>query len=367
MRILMISDNLMKGGKERRMLELLRFFDTIKDIEILLIILKDQIDYPKVYELKNTKLHILTRKIKKDPFVFFRIFRLSKKFGPDIFHSWGSMPSVYIFLVALFMRKPLINAMIANAICKKFSKNWIRAKLTFPFSKIILANSRSGLEAFNVTKKKGRVIFNGFNLDRLLNLNTKNEIRAKYSLNKKFTIGMVAAFHDRKDYETYLEVADKMCESREDLTFLAIGDGKLLDFYRNKYAHNKNIHFTGNILDIEALINAIDIGVLLTNPRIHFEGISNALLEFMALGKPTIASRGGGTDELIKHNDNGLLIKPLSTEEFEKTLNELIKNSELRLKLGQNAREDINKRFSIESMAMQTIGLYKELVSQTDN
>lgn len=358
----MVTDNLMKGGKERRMLELLRYLENQKNIEVLLVLLKDRIDYPQVHDLRNTRLHIFTRKIKKDPTVFIKLWKLSRKFKPDVFHTWGSMPSVYTALITLFMRKPFLNAMIANAICKPFSKNWLRAQLTFPLSNIILANSEAGLKAFKVSPKKGRVIYNGFNMDRVQNLKPQTNIKDEYALNNTFVVGMVGAFHERKDYDTYLEVADKLSVNNENIRFLAVGDGKSLDSYKKKYSKNEKIIFTGNIQDVESLINVMDVGVLLTNPSVHLEGISNALIEFMALEKPVIASSGGGTDELILHGINGMLIEPLSKTNFETVLIDLINDKEKREKLGKNAKQDIKERFSIDRMVHQTLKLYQEML-----
>ena len=161
MNILMITDNLMKGGKERRIIELLRFFENEPDVRVQIIILRDKIDYPQIFELKKTKLIVLKRKIKKDPFIFSKIIKIVNDFKPQIIHSWGSMPSVYTFPLALFKRIVFINAMITNSKCRKYGSEWFRAKITFPFSDIILSNSTAGLRAYKASPKKGRVIYNG--------------------------------------------------------------------------------------------------------------------------------------------------------------------------------------------------------------
>ncbi len=360
----MIADSLVKGGKERRMLELLRYIDESNKYKVELIILKSKIDYNVIYELKNTRLIVIKRKIKKDPFVFYQVWKYSKEFKPNLIHVWGSMPAIYSLPIVLFSGVPLLNSMIANAKCDIFTKDWFRAKFLFPFSTIILANSHSGIEAFKVKSKKARVIHNGFNFDRLKNLKDSATIRKEYSVKTKYVVGMVAAFHPRKDYETYLEVSEEFCKERDDITFLAVGDGINKTILMDRYKSTSNIIFTGNVTDVEQLISIFDIGILLSNTNKHLEGISNSILEMMALGKPVIATRGGGTDEIIQHNICGVLIDPLNKVQLKQGLQLLIDNSVMRLQIGRSAKKKIETDFSIQQMCSKTAEIYKNILIQ---
>ena len=86
----------------------------------------------------DISMHFLIRKCRKDPLIFFRIFKLCREVKPDIIHSWGAMPSIYSFPIASILGIKFINAMIRNAPrkIKIFSKLWIISKITFPFSDI---------------------------------------------------------------------------------------------------------------------------------------------------------------------------------------------------------------------------------------
>ncbi len=357
----MITDNLMKGGKERRLLELLRYFDNINSIQIKLVLLKDLVEYPSVFELKRTEVIILKRKIKKDPTVYFKLWSIVSSFRPDLVHSWGTMPSVYMFSICALKNIPLLNAMITNAMCVKYSSTWYRAKLTFPFSKIVLANSQAGLDAYSVPIKKGRVIYNGFNFDRFNNRKNEYNVKVKYGVETPICVGMVASFTKRKDYETYLNVASEICKKRNDITFFAIGDGPMLADYKVRYKDCENIVFTGNVMDVESIINILNVGVLLSNPSFHLEGISNALMEMMACGVPVIASKGGGTDELIDHLKTGILVSSCNSREYTKWLLKVIEDEDISERLSKNAINIITKKFSIESMGGNTLKLYNNI------
>ena len=110
----MVIDNLMRGGRERRLVELLKGLLKTEDIHIELVILSRKIEYKEVFDL-GLPIHILERKPKKDPRVFFRLFQICKRFAPNIIHSWGLMSSIYAIPTAKLLRAKFINANIYDA------------------------------------------------------------------------------------------------------------------------------------------------------------------------------------------------------------------------------------------------------------
>ena len=85
MRILLVNDSLIRGGKERRMIELIKGLLDRDDVAVELALLSDVIDYPEIHDL-DIPLHIFIRKPKKDPRVAIRIYRLAQTFQPNIIH-----------------------------------------------------------------------------------------------------------------------------------------------------------------------------------------------------------------------------------------------------------------------------------------
>ena len=98
MKVLMISESLVGGGKERRMLEIIKGLKGC-DVTIYLILLKPTQDFTDIDHL-NIEIIWLQRKYKKDLLAFYKIYKLCKKINPDLIHSWGSMPSVYVIPIA---------------------------------------------------------------------------------------------------------------------------------------------------------------------------------------------------------------------------------------------------------------------------
>ena len=73
MKIFMLIDSLVKGGRERRLIELLKSFSVNENIEVGVVIFSKKVEYPEIFDL-NVQLHFLERKPKKDPRIFYRLY-----------------------------------------------------------------------------------------------------------------------------------------------------------------------------------------------------------------------------------------------------------------------------------------------------
>jgi len=177
MKILQIIDSLGSGGKERQLVETLKFLSGIDGINSELVVMSDDIHYSYIDDL-NIKTYLVIRKSKKDLSIFFKFYRLFKETRPDVIHSWSSMCSVYAIFAAKMLGIKFVNGFLRNAppSLRTNGKEQIRAKLTFPFSDIIAANSFAGLKAYNVPLKKSVCLHNGFDFNRINGLDKKKQL-----------------------------------------------------------------------------------------------------------------------------------------------------------------------------------------------
>jgi len=356
LKILFIVDSLGPGGRERRSVQLLKALDKISYLNCNLIVLSNVIFYTEIYNL-DININIFERKTKKDISILYKIYKLCRSWKPDIIHTWGSMSAVYACPVTKFMKIKFINTMIADAPDKLYRKIFFRSRLTFPFSDIIQANSYAGLKAYNV-KKKGCVIYNGFDFKRLDSVKDPDLIRKKYNINCKYIVGMVASFSDYKDYGSYIIAANNILSKRNDITFICVGDGKRIDIIKKIVDNRVGIIFTGRIEDVESVVNIFDVGVLST----YTEGISNSIMEYMALGKPVIATNGGGTKEIVIDGVTGFLMPEKSPSILEEKILYLINNRALRESMGYEGKKQIQEKFNIDIMVNRQIELYRNLI-----
>ena len=362
MKILFFIDGLIAGGKERRLLELMKGIKTGFDVEFELVVMNRDIHYRQVFDL-GIKIHYLIRKTKKDASVFYKFYKICKSFKPDIIHCWDSMTAVYSIPASKLLKIKLINGMVVDA-PERFNfsdKYWLRTKFAFLFSDIIIGNSKAGLKAYHAPLKRSVYIYNGFDFKRVKNIEAPEIVKSKFNIKSSIVVLMVGAFGDRKDYDSFIEAAKIICDEKNDIEFIAVGDGKNFERISEKIGQNMNgrIKLLGRQSDVESIINISDICVLTTNVKIHGEGISNSILEYMAMGKPVIASCGGGTNEIVEDSVTGFLINPLSPRELAEKIETLIDNPELRTKLGRAGMEKIKSTFSIDLMVGEYISLLR--------
>ena len=363
-KILHLIDNLGAGGRERQLIELVKKLDSNSNIHCSILTFSKTVHYQKI-AYYNTPVFTIERRYKKDISLFFQLWRYISSNRPAILHTWSSMTAVYAAPLSRVLRIPLINGMVRSAHFKMSysDERWIRARLTFPFSNVIISNCRAGLRAYGVPSRKAICIPNGFDFNRLKGLEDPSLIRAKYGIHTSKIVGMVASFSKNKDYRKYIRVAINVLRRRQDVTFLAIGDGNHLPLIKALVPSKlrKRIKFLGRLDNVESIINTFSIGVLITDISKHGEGLSNSIMEYMASGKPVIATDYGGNCELIKHGFSGYLVSRNDPSLFEAYIHRLLDDVELASILGKNGRNTITDEFSINKMVNRYKNLYNRI------
>lgn len=362
MKVLFFIESLRAGGKERRIVELLKGLKDLKEVQIELVITREEIHYPEVHQL-GIPIHIIKRRIlKKDPLLFVKFYWLARKIRPDIIHVWGHMVAVYAVPTKWLLHIPILNNEITDATP---NQKLIGKSIVFKASDKIIANTKAGLMAYQAPESKSGVIYNGFNFNRIASLQKPDSIRNKFKITTPHVVAMVASFSDYKDWSTYIKAAIQISSRVADITFLCIGDGDDSHYRKIAHDHSGRILFLGRQENVEAIVNVCTLGVLMTNVNNHAEGISNALMEFMALGKPVIATNFGGSVELIESGTSGYLIDAFSVVQLVDKIEYLLTHDLEREKMGEAARIRIQTSFSIESMIShfysEYISLYKTI------
>lgn len=363
MKILFFTESLTSGGKERRILELIQYLREHTDYEISLVITEDIIDYDYVYQLGIPLIIIKRERLKYDPKPFLKFYRYCREFKPDIIHAWGRMTTFYAIPTKLIRKIPLISSMIADAKrdYKIFSFDYLFFSSNILFSNVILANSKAGLTAHKVKSHKAKVIWNGVHLERFMQKYDVKKVKEELNVTTDFMLVMVAAFSLLKDYDLFLDVAKGIGKIRNDVTLIGVGFGSEWERIqqRIKDEHISNVILIGKRKDVESIMAASDIGILCT----YAEGISNSIIECMALGKPVISTDiVGGSKEIILEGETGYCIER-NAEKIVASIDYLLNNSELRILMGKKAKERISSCFSIKRMSEEFKLIYEDVLT----
>ncbi len=173
-------------------------------------------------------------------------------------------------------------------------------------------------------------------------------------------IGTIGEFTKNKGQEFLIEeIENKFPSSNFKFLIIGFGEEKLnLESQIESVAAEDlgdKVFLIDGLSNAAKYLKAFDIFVL---PSLK-EGLPYVLLEAGLAGLPIIATNVGGVPEIVENGESGILINPASSEEIANAIEKLAKNSELRNKLAQNAREKILQKFSFEKMLDQTLMTYK--------
>lgn len=346
------------------MLELIKSLSANPANQIILLSITDHgVGYDYMYDLPVTIIETNREsRFSLQPFAIIR--KAIKKYKPDVVHSWGSMCSFYCLPQLINRKFRFINSVIADAPIHLpwYNKNYLRGRLTFPFSDVVLANSLAGIRSYDAPRNKSYCIYNGIDMNRFLHLPDANELKASLGISHfSFIAGMVGNFHPRKDYRTFALAAVKVAQMHPDTCFLMVGDGQdqpgvqalVPESLRN------NIRFLGRRKDVEAVNQVFTVGVLCTNSDLHGEGVSNSIIEYMSLSKPVLATSGGGTNEVIEDGRNGFLLKNKDVDGLVEKLLYLYEHPSECLAMGKQALDTIHRKFMLDRMTEEFITVYK--------
>ncbi|MBM9515139.1 glycosyltransferase family 4 protein [Desulfogranum marinum] len=308
----------------------------------------------QIVEHENPDL-IITR---IDPYRISSLFVSKLKNLPIIVE----LDSPFVYEMLKFQPHYKANEKLLNYIQRE---NINKSNLTFTVSDEI----KYSFKNHNVDLNKIKVIYNGVNTKKFNpDINTDN-LKKKYGLNNSVVIGFLGTFQLFHGIDNLISLIEKTVSQDKTVKFLMVGAGGPMKDMLEQSIKEKgcvdNVIFTGSVDydQIPAHICCMDL-VLAPYPDLDFFYYSPLkIFEYMACGKPVVASALGQINDLIEDGKTGFLCKPGNVEEMYKRIYELISNSELRKSMGRNARESIIERHSWQKKAEQLSTLCENVVS----
>ena len=155
--------------------------------------------------------------------------------------------------------------------------------------------------------------------------------------------------------------------NRYDYIFLdLVGEGKYFTDIKNDLS---NFRYKDRIRcydwiapdKIPDCLSDIDIGLL---PLIHNSKFNRAksptkLFEYMAMAKPTVSSNIGEATHIIKDGESGFLAR--TKEDFIEKMEILIKDKDLRQRIGQNARKSVEEEYSLNVLGKKLYEIFRDI------
>lgn len=174
-------------------------------------------------------------------------------------------------------------------------------------------------------------------------------------------VGCVANWRPRKGIDVLLEAFERLPSARP-VHLVLVGDMGSAELARRIAASPSagRIHALGPRDDASAVAAAFDVAVLAATRR---EGLPKTVIESMARGVATVASRVGGVPEIIEDGVSGLIVPPGDAGALAGALADLLEHPERRAALGRAGRERIATALRIEDTISATAALYERLAA----
>jgi glycosyltransferase involved in cell wall biosynthesis len=214
------------------------------------------------------------------------------------------------------------------------------------------------LEKMEVPPDKRFFIPNGVDTLRFLPLKDtdKHTLKTKFGYPEKAPIVIYTGrLAPEKCIDNLIDVWNEIHTEYPHALLLILGNGP--EEMALKERAGNGIRFLGAVEDVTPYLQISDLFVLPSAT----EGLSVAMLEAMACGLPVLVTQVGGAPDVIEHGKNGWLIPPLNPNALKDGLNILLRNNEVRQKLGNQARERICKDYSLGITVDRTYVLYRQI------
>jgi glycosyltransferase involved in cell wall biosynthesis len=247
--------------------------------------------------------------------------------------------------------------------------------LAFRLAQAIVVNAeavRDHVLTEGVPPKKPVVIYNGLDLSRFPQDSALPDATAAsaFKLPKeikghkpRFVTIVANMHHDVKDYPMFLRSARRVHEAFPDAVFLLAGEGNLTDSLRqltSELGISDNTEFLGRCNNVEQVLRISEVCVLSSKA----EGFSNSILEYMASGKPVVATDVGGAREAVSEGKTGYLVAAGDDHAMSDRLISLLRDPERGREMGKRGRRVVEEEFSCKAQLGKTEALYEKLLSQ---
>jgi glycosyltransferase involved in cell wall biosynthesis len=303
-----------------------------------------------------------------------RLARYLRERSIEMVHSYGFYSNLFAIPAARLAGVPVVVASIRDCgetltpLQKRVQKMFCR------MADCILANAegvRRWLIREGYPARKIQVIRNGIVGPAPVANARRGWLRQELGLSPDARLIAVCSRLNRmKGLEYFLDAAAVLAPLQPDVRFLIVGgnghrtDGTYqgeLERYAASRGLEDRVIFTGFRTDVARMLPEIDISVL---PSLS-EGLSNSLLEAMAAGVPVIATKVGGTPELVEDGETGLLVPPRDSVALGQAMTLLLEHPETARRIGEAGRSDVTARFSIDRMVHDTQSLYVKLLGSS--
>jgi glycosyltransferase involved in cell wall biosynthesis len=377
-RIIQLVDSFDEGGSERQALELTRLLHDSGKYEVYLAslkpdgVLRAQIADLSLGEIPSYPLESFYDRNALTQLRRFVTYLRTNKI--DLLHTHDFYTNIF-GMTAGFLAGVRVRIASRRETSGMRSKSQQQAqRLAYALAHRIVANAASVKQKLveeGVNDKQVTVIHNGLNLERVVPpaSNSRAEILklvpgldAVEFLPSRFVTIVANMRHEVKDYPMFMRMAQRVARALPDVGFLLAGEGELrvsLERMAVEFGIAGNTFFLGRCENIAQLLKVSDVCVLSSKA----EGFSNSILEYMAAGRPVVATDVGGAREAIVEGETGHTVPSGNDRLMASMVVSLLRDPAKANSMGECGRRVVEEKFSSRALLQNTEALYESLLA----
>jgi L-malate glycosyltransferase len=300
----------------------------------------------------------------------FALRKLIRTEKVDIVQTYFETSNLWGGVVAKLSGALLLSSRRDMGILRK-NKHALAYRVVNRLSDRVLAVSeevkRFCVDADRINPNKVSVVYNGVDLKHIAAKNSYgNPFADAEWAGASHIITSLANIRRVKGIDVVIRTAQRVCRELPNAVFVIAGSLYDRDYSEEiqgmirSLSLEKNIKLLGFVGDPVPLLKMSDAFCLLSRS----EGFSNALLEAMACGVPSVVTRVGGNPEAISDRENGFLVPVGDDGAAAEKLLALLRDPERAANIGENGRNSAQTRFSADVMIQRLIGVYRDLLAE---
>jgi glycosyltransferase involved in cell wall biosynthesis len=363
-RIAFVIDELEVGGTQRQMLGMAVGL-AARGVTVHVVCLTPILAMAPEFEAAGIPVRVIARRGRLDVRLIRTLARFFRAERIQVVHAFSSTAEFFAGLAA----RAVACGFVASV--RGFQEDLpllsaLGKRLACRLADAVVANSEAGgqraVTSGVVPGTKLRVVPNGLARARLV-ARPGRDVRQELGVAPDACLVLSAGrLVWEKGYDLAVAVAAQVTSVHPGVRFLVAGDGPLrvsVEGAIRRHGVERAMVLLGERHDVPDLLAAADIYLSASRS----EGLSNAVMEAMAVGLPVVASAVGGTPELVRDGVTGYLFAPDDAAGAARRIGELILDVRLRHALGESARQRIAADYDTDTMLARLAGLYDSVAT----
>jgi L-malate glycosyltransferase len=363
-RVCFLIDQLAAAGTEMQLLALIRHLDRSRVLPYLVLLRGDR---PTSRALEPADCPVLRLDVGslRSPATLLRAVRFARflrreridvvqTYFPD--SSYFGMPVSWLARVPFRVRTRNNVGHWMTSLHRRLGR-WLNRLTTTTIANC--AAARSALLADEGPDPDSVVVLeNGVDLNRFLAIPPLRADRDGAALR----VGAVANLRPVKGLDVLVRAATRLAPVHPTVSFMVAGEGDerpALEAQIREMGLEGRFTLLGSVADVPGFLAGLDVAVLCSRA----EGMSNAVLEYVAAGRAVVSTAVGATPEMIEDGVHGLLVPPCDDVALAAAIDRLLRDRRLAARLGEAARRRARERYSREAMVRRFEDFYERLMN----